>query len=132
MKPETGQFIAYARAMLERGKRMLDIGLSEDAGRAAYLACFHTAQAYIFERQDRAVKTHHGVQNTFFLLTRDDARVDPALRDFLSRAFDLKGIADYASDPSETTTAEDAAAAMATAARFVDAFAALADLPPAR
>jgi uncharacterized protein (UPF0332 family) len=129
VKPETGQFIAYARAMLERGQRMQEVGLSEDAGRAAYLAAFHTAQAYIFERQNRAVKTHHGVQNTFFLLTRNDARVDPVLRDFLSRAFALKSVADYATDPGETTTAEDAAAAMATAARFVEAFAALADLP---
>jgi hypothetical protein len=42
----------------------------------------------------------------------------------------LKNIADYATDPSETTTAEDAAAAMKTAARFVEAFTALADLPP--
>ena len=84
MKPEAGQYIAYARAMLQRGQRMLDIGLSEDAGRTAYLACFHTAQAYIFERQDRAVKTHHGVQNTFFLLTTHDPRVDPTLRNFLS------------------------------------------------
>ena len=116
--------------MLERGNRMLDIGLSEDAGRAAYLACFHTAQAYIFERQNRAVKTHHGVQNTFFLLTAHDPRVDPALRNFLAQAFDLKSIADYATDPSETTTAEDAAAAMKTAARFVEVFTALADLPP--
>jgi uncharacterized protein (UPF0332 family) len=131
VKPEAAQYIAYARAMLERGQRMLDIGLAEDAGRAAYLTCFHTAQAYIFERQDRAVKTHRGVRNTFLLLTHDDPRVDPALRSFLAQAFDLKGIADYATDPSETTTPEDAAAAMKTAARFVDAFAALADLPPA-
>jgi hypothetical protein len=35
MKPETGQYIAYPRAMLERGQRMIDIGLAEDAGRAA-------------------------------------------------------------------------------------------------
>jgi len=130
VKPETGQFIAYARAMLKRGTRMLDIGLTEDAGRAAYLACFHAAQAYIFERQDRAVKTHRGARNTFFLLTAHDPRVDPALRNFLAQAFELKGIADYATDPSEATTTEDAAAAMETAARFVEAFAALADLPP--
>jgi uncharacterized protein (UPF0332 family) len=74
VKPETGQFIAYARAMVERGKRMLDIGLTEDAGRAAYLACFHTAQAYIFERQDRAVKTHRGVRDTLFLILADRSR----------------------------------------------------------
>jgi uncharacterized protein (UPF0332 family) len=130
MKPEAGQYIAYARAMPERGQRMIDIGPAEDAGRAAYLACFHNAQAYIFERQDRAAKTHRGVRNTFLLLTHHDPRVDPALRDFLAQAFDLKGVADYATDPSETTTAKEAAAAMDTAARFVDAFAALADLPP--
>lgn len=131
MKPEAVQYIAYTRAMLERGQRMLNVGLAEDAGRAAYLACFHVAQAYIFERQDRAVKTHRGVRNTFFLLTRHDPRVDPGLRSFLAQAFDLKGVADSATDPSETTTADDAAAAMATAARFVAAFAALADLPAA-
>ena len=74
MKPETGQFIAYARAMVERGKRMLDIGLTEDAGRAAYLGCFYTAQAYIFERQDRAVKTHRGVRDTLFLILADRSR----------------------------------------------------------
>jgi uncharacterized protein (UPF0332 family) len=44
VKPEAGQYIAYARAMLQRGQRMLDIGLSEDAGRAAYYSCFHTAK----------------------------------------------------------------------------------------
>jgi hypothetical protein len=43
----------------------------------------------------------------------------------------LKSVADYATDPSETTTADEAAAAMKTAARFVETFAALADLPPA-
>jgi uncharacterized protein (UPF0332 family) len=85
--------------MLERGQRMLGIGLNEDTRHAAYLACFHTAQADIFERQDRAVKTHHGVQNTFFLLTAHDPRVDPTLRSFLSRGFDLKSIADYATGP---------------------------------
>jgi hypothetical protein len=64
------------------------------------------------------------------LLTHHDPRVDSALRNSLAQAFDLKGIADYATDPSETTTAEDAATAIKTAAQFVDAFAALADLPP--
>ncbi|HET6234023.1 MAG TPA: hypothetical protein VFE41_03495 [Acetobacteraceae bacterium] len=49
------------------------------------------------------------------------------MRNFLARAFELKGTADYATDPSQTTTAEDAAAALETAARFVETFA---DLPP--
>ena len=32
---------------------MLKAGLNEDAARAAYLASFHVAQAYIFERTDK-------------------------------------------------------------------------------
>jgi len=37
--------------MLVRGRRMLEVDLYEDAGRAAYLAAFHAAQAFIFERE---------------------------------------------------------------------------------
>ena len=39
---------------------MLGIGLADAAGRTAYLAGFHAAQALIFERTGRAVKTHRG------------------------------------------------------------------------
>lgn len=131
MKPEAHQFLDYARDMLERGRRMLAAGLSDDAGRAAYLACFHTAQAYIFERKNRVVKTHRGVQSTFFLLTSNDPRVDPVLRGYLSRGFELKSIADYGVDPAERTSGEEAAQAIATAAQFVEVFGKLADEPAA-
>lgn len=39
----------------------LPAGLPEDAGRAAYVACFRRAQARIFEAYGRVVKTHSGV-----------------------------------------------------------------------
>jgi len=41
---------------------MLSVGLNADAAREAYLACFHCAQAYIFERTGKVSKSHHGVQ----------------------------------------------------------------------
>jgi len=56
MRPETAQFFENARDMLVRGRRMLEVDLYEDAGRAAYLAAFHAAQAFIFEREYRTLK----------------------------------------------------------------------------
>ena len=122
MKPESAKFVEQANIVLARADVMLDVGLNEDAARAAYLASFHVAQAYIFERSDRISKTHHGVQREFFRLTREDARVDGGLRRFLSRAYEFKSIADYFSGPNPVTSPEDATEAVATAKRFVAHF----------
>ncbi len=37
---------------------MLGVHLNEDAGRAAYLAAFHAAQAFIFESVGKMFKSH--------------------------------------------------------------------------
>src|SRR5580700_8763175 len=95
MRPETAQFIDNARKMLERGRLMLEVPLYEDAGRAAYLACFHVAQALIFEREQRVLKTHRGVQTEFQRLMQEEPVIDGELRGFLSRAYRFKTIADY-------------------------------------
>jgi uncharacterized protein (UPF0332 family) len=99
---------------------MIDGGLNEDGGRAAYLASFHAAPAYIFEREGRAAKSHRGVQNSFYRLTMDQPTFDAELRAFLARSYDLKTIADYESDPNSTTSASEARDAIETAARFVN------------
>jgi len=39
---------------------MLTVDLTEDAGRAAYLAGYQAAQALIFERTGKVTKTHRG------------------------------------------------------------------------
>jgi uncharacterized protein (UPF0332 family) len=44
------EVVEQANIVLRRADTMLEAGLNEDAARAAYLACFHVAQAYIFER----------------------------------------------------------------------------------
>ena len=80
MTPESTAFFAQAHLMIARAERMLTVSLNEDAARAAYLACFHTAQAYIFERTGKTSKSHHGVQTEFFRLSRDDMRTDLELR----------------------------------------------------
>jgi uncharacterized protein (UPF0332 family) len=120
MRPETAQFIDNARKMLERGRLMLEVPLYEDAGRAAYLACFHVAQALIFEREQRVLKTHRGVQTEFQRLMQEEPVIDGELRGFLSRAYRFKTIADYDLGSSVVTTEADARTAVKTAARFIE------------
>lgn len=101
---------------------MLSVELHEDAGRAAYLASFHAAQALVFESIGKVLKTHKGVQTEFLRLTKDDTRFSPDLRVFLSN---LKAIADYEEGDDSPLFGERAAAAIETAARFVDCIAGL-------
>jgi len=104
---------------------MLGAKLNEAAGRTAYLAAFHVAQAFLFERTAKVFKTHNGVQGEFLRLTKDDPRVDPELRAFLRQAYNLKAIADYETGTGAEISAERAAKAVADAKRFVAHFAAL-------
>lgn len=48
MTPETADYLDKARRVLNEAKAVLAIDLTEAAGRAAYLAGFHAAQALIF------------------------------------------------------------------------------------
>ncbi|HTI82141.1 MAG TPA: HEPN domain-containing protein [Acetobacteraceae bacterium] len=120
MKPEAVRFIEQANIMLDRARIMLTVDLNEDAAPAAYLACFHAAQAYIFERSDRTAKTHQGVQSEFFRLSHVDSRVDQELRRFLSRSYEFKSIADYFSGSDPAVLPDEAADSVDTARRFVD------------
>lgn len=119
MTPQAADFLAKAQKLLHEADVMLASTLPEAAGRAAYLACFHVAQALIFEREGRMLKTHNGVQSEFLRLTKDDLRVDDELRPLLSRAYDLKGIADYETGPDSEISPAHAAAAVEGAKRFV-------------
>ena len=87
MKPESSQFIEQAQLLIARIDIMLTVMLHEDAARASYLACFHAAQAYIFERTEKTARSHNGVQTEFFRLTKADRRTDPVLRKFLSQSY---------------------------------------------
>jgi uncharacterized protein (UPF0332 family) len=98
---------------------MLAMNYNEAAGRAAYLAGFHAAQALISERTGRAVKTHRGVSTEWHRLVKDDTRIDDELRGFLGFAYNLKAIADYEIGPGSEVSPELAAEAVATSKRFV-------------
>jgi uncharacterized protein (UPF0332 family) len=120
MKPETAAFLRRAREFLVKARNQLEImHYSDEAGRAAYLAGLHAAQALIFERAGKIIKRHRGVQNELQRQVKDEPRFDRELRAFLGRAYNLKAIADYDTDPGTSVTAEEAQDAIKTAERFV-------------
>jgi uncharacterized protein (UPF0332 family) len=121
--PEVERFLEKSRKLLGNAHAALEAGLNEDAGRSAYLAAFHASQALIFERLGKVFKTHKGVHTEFQRLTKDDKQLDPDLRTFLSRSYDLKSIADYETGPGSTVSAGRAAEAVETAEKFVAHFA---------
>lgn len=99
---------------------MLSVGLNEDAGRAAYLAGLHAAQALIFENTGVAMRRHSGVQREFARLIKDDPRFDGALRGFLGRTYNLKAIADYETGPHAVLAADAARQSIEAARLFLD------------
>jgi uncharacterized protein (UPF0332 family) len=119
LKPESALFFEKSRELLQHAQKMLAIGLNEDAGRTAYLAGFHAAQALIFETHGRVFKTHSGVQAEFGRLVKNDPRFDITLRTFLPSSYNFKAIADYETGPNAKVSAEAAHSAIEAAHRFV-------------
>jgi uncharacterized protein (UPF0332 family) len=119
LTPEAVGFLDKARKLLADAEIMLGAGLNDAAGRTAYLAGFHSAQALIFERVRKVFKSHRGVQSEFLRLTTDEPRVAGELRSFLSRSYNLKAIADYETGPGSEISPERAIEAVAVGKRFV-------------
>lgn len=125
MTPEATRYLEKARQCLSNGKASLGFGLSNDAGRSAYLSAFHAAQALIFERTGKVAKTHQGVQSEFHRLAQHEPGIDRAFAPFLNQAYNLKAVADYETGPDSDIPPERSAAALETATRFVDCIASL-------
>ncbi len=75
MTPQAARFVEKAQKLLADAEIMLGAGLNDAAGRNAYLAGFHAAQAFIFEHVGKTFKSHSGVQKEFLRLTKDDPRM---------------------------------------------------------
>jgi uncharacterized protein (UPF0332 family) len=119
--PETEQFLDKERRLIDEAEATAGLGLSDAAGRAAYIAGFHVAQALLSEKTGRTAKTHRGVQTEFLRLTKD-SNLQPDLRAFLSHAYQLKAIADYETGENSRVSTEQATRAVATAKRFLAYF----------
>ena len=121
MTPEAEEHLQKAREALAKAHGLLEVmHYSDEAARAACLAGFHGAQAFISERTGQIAKSHSGVRSMFARLVKDDPRVDRALVRFLGRAYRFKEIADYGTGPQAVVTAAEAQAAIASAERFID------------
>lgn len=129
MTREIAAYLDKARECLTYARANLAINLSNDAGRNAYLAAFHAAQAFIFDRTGKVAKTHQGVHTQFIQLAKDEPRIDQELRRFLSQTYNLKAVADYETGPDSVVPLERAAAAIETAGRFIDCIAGLIKTP---
>jgi uncharacterized protein (UPF0332 family) len=107
-----------ARQCLANADKILSVSIPDVAAREAYLAGYHAAEALIFERTGKTIKTHKGVRSEFARLTRTDVTLREFAR-FLARAYELKSIADYGIDPDVQVSRDDAKAAYDVASRFV-------------
>lgn len=124
MTPDIGELLDKARDCLARARIILDAGVGEDAGRDAYLAGFHAAQAVIRAHTGKTAKTHRGVHRLLSRLGRSDPRL-AELALFLSQAYNLKSVADYELGPGASVPLDRAGAAIDRAAQLIDRIAAL-------
>ncbi|MFI5022300.1 MAG: HEPN domain-containing protein [Alphaproteobacteria bacterium] len=120
MIPEVAAYLDKARECLANARKISAIGIPSDAARDAYMAGFHSAQAFIFATTGKAAKTHSGVRTEFARLAKADTRIDKSLPAFLGKAYELKSIADYGISPNIRVSAGDAVSAIETAAMFIE------------
>ena len=95
MKPETAHYLAKAREDLADAVAIAAIGLVKVAARSAYYAMFHAAEAYVYERSGKAVKTHSGLRSEFARASIDDPVINRGLIAFLAQSYKYKELADY-------------------------------------
>ena len=119
-RPETAAYIAKARQSLVEARVLAANDLAEAAGRAAYLAAYPAAQAFVFDATGKASKTQNGVRSEFARACRDEPRLDRSFATFLARAYTLKENADYAIGHSSGIAIGEAREAIEMARRFVD------------
>jgi uncharacterized protein (UPF0332 family) len=119
VSPETGEHLAKARECLSRAKIILGAGVGEDAGRDAYLAAFHAAQALILVRSGKVAKTHRGARRLLTQLAKNETGLRELAR-FLTQAYNLKDIADYEIGPDAAVPLDRARDAIVTAERLVN------------
>ena len=124
-RPETAAYLAKARQSLKEANVLAANDLADAAGRAAYLAAYHAAQALIFETTGKAAKTHNGVRSEFARLALSEPRIDRGFATFLARAYTLKENADYAIGLDAGLSVDDARQAMEGAETFVNQIAQL-------
>ena len=121
MKPEAADYLDKARQCLTGARTIAGVSLHHVAGREAYLAAFHAAEAFIFERTGKTIKTHRGLRVMFSRLAKDEPRIPREYLRLLSDGYEIKSVADYGVGPAvRTITAEDAISVIEAAEHFIE------------
>jgi uncharacterized protein (UPF0332 family) len=120
--PEAARFLDKARQCLADAALYQTL-VPRIAGREAYLAAFHAAQALYYERSGKIARTHRGPRAQFANLARHEPKIDQSLSEFLGQAYELKSLADYGTGTEASISLATARAAIETATRFLDCIA---------
>jgi uncharacterized protein (UPF0332 family) len=121
MKAEAADYLAKARQCLEGARTIAGVSLHHVAGREAYLAAFHAAEAYNFERTGKTVKTHRGLRATFSRLANDEPSIPGECLRLLAEGYEIKSVVDYGVGPEvRPITADEATSAIEAAASFIE------------
>ena len=119
MTPESQAYLEKSKELLAEADSLLSHGFNNAAGRDAYLAGFHAAQALISEKVGKPARTHMGVHSEAHRLLSADPNIDQDLLKFLSRAYNLKAVADYETGPQAVIPMDRLNDAIELAKRFV-------------
>jgi len=111
-----------ARESLAYARHALAGDFAAEAGRAAYMAAYHAAQAFTLSRTGKLPKTHSGARSEFSRLAQAEPAISRTYAAFLGRAYELKAFADY--DQAQPVTSAGAADAINEAGCFVELIAA--------
>ncbi len=126
MTPEALRFLDKARRCLADAELYQPL-VPRIAGREAYLAAFHAAQALLYERTGKIAKTHRGLRAQFARIAKDEPGIDQSTSEFLGQAYELKSLGDYGTGTEADISLPTAKAAVDTAARFVGCIVSLID-----
>ena len=92
MNQSATAFLGKADEALSKARRIIGIEIYDEAGRHAYYAAYHAAQALIFERTGKVSRTHKGVNAQFAKLVVTESSLSRDHVRFLARAYRLKAI----------------------------------------
>lgn len=115
--------IVKARESLEFARYALAGEYTEQAGRSAYMAAYHSALAFIVARTGKSPKTHSGVRSEFARLAREESGISREQVSLLGWSYELKNVADYEQEAMVSLT--EAERAIEGASRLVEAVAVL-------
>ncbi len=124
LTPQAARELAAARQHLAAAKAIVGLDVGYVAGREAYIAAYHAAEAFIHDRTGSLAKTHRGLRTQFARLAQTEPQLDPGFSRFLANAYEIKSVADYGDEP-ESVSPDAARAIVRMAEQMIDAIAQL-------